>query len=179
MPTMTARIGRERTLTGLARNLFVFDGPDPRADLRRAERALLTANPELRDSAAFRAGAAVVVPPGLRLRTTERVEMPAADIDGAVAEAEQRVRDAAVVLREAFGQARSCDKRSLERLGDPRFMAELERRSPDAAKLAPAARQSLVAELEMLESLSDRFTGAIETALSDLAALQDRDLPKP
>ncbi|MEO0914970.1 MAG: hypothetical protein AAFY59_18635, partial [Pseudomonadota bacterium] len=71
MPTRIATLGRERRIATLARRVFEIEGPPRGEEQRRAEAALLRANPQLATAEGFRPGAAVVVPAVAGLRLTD------------------------------------------------------------------------------------------------------------
>ena len=70
MATAIARIGREKRLATLAKNLYVIEGDEATELQRRAERALLRQNPCLAAADGFAAGRMRLVPPVPGLRTT-------------------------------------------------------------------------------------------------------------
>lgn len=172
MPGAIARIGREKRLRTLAQNLFVIEGPNKAANLRRAERALLRQNPWLADPQAFRPGAVVLVPSDIGLATTPRVERPAADLQGLLQASTQRLQMSEKVMREGFAKSDERTKVALTRLEDPTFLRELKKAAPEAAKLVPHAVRSLKQRMDENRKRETEIAHAIQEAISDIDRLR-------
>ena len=179
MPTATARIGREKTLRTLAERLFVVDGPDKADRLRRAERALLRANPALAAEDAFHAGAVVVVPSDTGLATHPRVERAAGDPDGLLLETRARLRLAATTARGGFALAEKRAGAALAQLGDSAFVRKLREASREAAALAPQAAEAIKARTAASERHQRAVLAAIEEALAEVDRLEGRLKRRP
>lgn len=173
MPRTIATIGRERSIGTLAQRLFVITGPNKKADLARAERALLRDNPALAEAEGFRSGAIVVVPSDIGLATTDRVERSRADRDGLLQESVLRVQMSEAVARKRFAESQAETKAALERLNDQRFTEQLKKSAPDAAKLVQEARKSLESRMAEDEERQAKMTNAIEEAIAALVELRN------
>lgn len=172
MPRAIARISREKRLRTLAQNLFVVEGPNRQADLRRAERALLRDNPWLADPEQYRAGAVVLVPLDLGLRTTPRVEVAAADLEGLMQEAIQRLKMTETLIRDGLGRSLERNEKARAQLEDQAFRRELQRSSPEAAKLVPAATKSVAEALERNQKLESELSQAIGAGIEQIEQLR-------
>jgi hypothetical protein len=179
MARAIARIGREKRIRTLAQNLYVIEGANKAADLRRAERALLRENPALADAAAFRPGAAVLVPADLGLATSDRVEKPRPDLDGLLLEATVRLQMSETVLREGFARSREGAKLGLERLQDQRFVRALAKAAPATAKLVPSAHKNLEEQMAEAEKREAEVAEAIRAAIADIDHLRRLARKKP
>ena len=172
MPRAIARISGERSLRALAQNLFVIEGANRQADLRRAERALLRANPRLANREAYCADAIVLVPSDLGLRTTPRVEIAAADLDGLLQEATQRLAVTETLAREGLARDTEAAEKALARLDDPAFIKDLQGNSPEAGKLVPTAAKSLAEITERNRKLEEELSQAIGAAVAQVERLR-------
>jgi hypothetical protein len=172
MPRAIARLSREKRIRTLAQNLFVIEGPDEKENLRKAERALLRANPWLAKPEAYRAGAIVVVPTDIGLDTTSRVEPATGDLDGLLQEAVQRLKTAETLVRGGLERGTKDAEQAAKRLDDQRFVGELKKNSPEAGKLAAVARKNLADVAERNKKLEGETTQAIAKAIEEVERLR-------
>lgn len=181
MPIAIAKLGRERTLATLARRVYRIEGEGSAERQRRAEAALLAANPRLATAAGFRHGAAVVVPPVAGLEHTADVAAAATGdrpLTGATA---LRLQALESRVEDGFRRAETHRKESLERLSDSRFVAEARKALPESVEVIAKAREHLARDEEQAAAAEQRLRGAIESALEGLEkldALGRRVLPR-
>jgi hypothetical protein len=172
MATAIARIGREKRLQTLVQNIFVIEGPNKAVDQRLAERALLRANPWLADPEAFKAGAMVLVPSDTGLTMSERVERPGADLQGLLQEVTQRLQMSRSVVRQGVAKSDERRRAALEKLGNPNFIGELKKNSPEAAKLVPSLTDNLKRQADEEQKREAAFETAIEAAVLEIDRLR-------
>jgi len=173
MPLATARISRERTLPTLVRNLFVIEGPDAAGQARRAEAALLRANPHLADRDNFAAGTVVAIPSDIGLKRTERVAVRTEGIGGLLSESAERL-DLVVALARDRLKAEATDAKSyLERIEDDRFRRAVTSQSPDGAKLLEEARKTQGQRAETVDTRMKALAEAAEAAQAEIRRLME------
>lgn len=174
MPTTRiATLGRERTLATLARKVFQIDTGRGSADiLRRAEAALLRANPRLSDPDGFRPGGTIVVPvlPGVDLSAD--VTVAAANGDGLGSETGLRLQAAAGRIEDAFTQAARARQELLARVGDRRFLTEAAQNLPEAGDLLRRTADRLRREEAQAEETSQRLQAGVAAAAEALDRLE-------
>lgn len=181
MPTSVARLGREKRIETLAKNLFVIDGPDKAGKLRRAERALLKANPHLATEAGFTSGAAVIVPSLRGLRKSDRVSTTVADLDGLLADAAARFDACATVIGIGFTESAKRNNESLARLSDRKFVDTARKAVKESAKLIASAREHLKQESETSDARRAPLDDAVKRAQADIDRLSKlaKNTPRP
>jgi hypothetical protein len=173
MPLATARISRERTLSTLVRNLFVFEGPGAAEQARRAEAALLRANPHLADRENFAAGTVVAIPSDIGLKRTDRVAVRTEGIGGLLSESAERL-DLLLALARDRLKAEATDAKSyLERLEDDKFRRAVTSQSPDGAKLLEEARKAQGERAETVDARIKALAEATEVAQAEIKRLMD------
>ncbi|WP_171174985.1 hypothetical protein [Ruegeria sp. HKCCD8929] len=162
--TRIVKLGRERTLSTLARKVFeIGTGAGSRDLLRRAEAALLAANPRLRSADGFRTGASIVVPAVAGLRPTGVVIRADLGGDALGVEAELRLQVAASRVEDAFQTAAVDRKQTQERISDRNFAAE-------ARRALPETRDHIAKTLERFERDEQTETEARERMLKNIDA---------
>ena len=171
MPTSVARLGREKRIATLARNVFVIEGPDKANQQRRAERALLKANPQLATEADFTAGASVIVPSVRGLRTTDRVSTTTAELDGLLADAAVRLAESATLIEIGFARSAKRSEEALARLDDREFVATARKAVKESAKLMTSVRKRLVQDSETADARNATLKNAVKRALADVDRL--------
>ncbi|WP_299706810.1 hypothetical protein [uncultured Tateyamaria sp.] len=173
MPTRIATLGRERRIATLARRVFDIEGRPRGEAQRRAEMALLRANPQLATEAGFRPGASIVVPTVVGLRPTEAVSMARADARGLTEEARLRLQTGSAVITSRFALSEQRSKALRAQLSSRAFRQEVKEALPEALPLAEAANARLEEEQATNRERSAAFQAGIEQALDAVQALQD------
>jgi len=138
------------------------------ADAKRAEAAILRANPHLENLRALPRGTVVVVPavPGVRAAATSDSEIPTAD-------AIREIRGSVDVYQKKLNEALSNERAAVTALGELLKSKELKaamRESPDAAKYverATAAAKSRAGEVDVRAG----FVKGLSKARADLEEL--------
>jgi hypothetical protein len=171
MPLREIRLGREKTLSGLANRLFVFDGPNAAEQRRRAERALLKANPMLARAEGFKPGRTVVVPmvPGLTLKDTEMTRR--VSLADGLDDAAGQLRIGAARLATDIEAARGEAEKQLARLAD-RELRKLARATiPDSEARFEKAQSGVKKRLEVKEGQGKNTLRAMEAAAGKMAEI--------
>lgn len=172
MATAIARLEREKSLSTLAKRLYVIEGESAAADQKRAERALLRANPGLSSRRAFRAGRTIVVPSDVGLATRERVSKPTTDLTGTLEETGTRLELAARLLEDQFERASASDKETMERLSDRKLVADLRAALPESPKILARASAAVKERGSLNAASSKRYEKAFEQAFAELDRLK-------
>jgi hypothetical protein len=174
MPTTIATLGRERTVATLARRVYQIEGRGSSELQRRAEAALIAANPRLSSSDGFRSGGQVVVPavPGLT-RTEEEVSTATADSKGLTLETVQRLQALGSRIDDSVRRASENRKQMLKRLGDRKFVAEARTALPESAQHISRAEDRLIREEEQAAAVSERFRKAVSAAVEGVKVLDE------
>jgi hypothetical protein len=166
-----ARLGRQTTIRELARRLF--PGQDDADGLRRAEEALVAANPALGDRVGFRPGAPVIVP-DLGGRAARRSAGRETAEPEAVLAALARSVEA---LDEAAADALAGEQRDAEAaaavLRGPEAHGAMRRRHPDLVDQLPALADLLEERAKGADARMTALRSVIGEAARDLAMLRD------
>ena len=170
MPRSIARIGRERTLPTLARNLFVLDDASP-DDRRRVERALLAANPGLARRENFEAGNTVIVPGITGFSRSDRVETNKADLTGVLRDTAARLEIGTQELKQGTASVQKRLEKGSEQLKDRRFLRLVEKVLPDGGKALEQTLKGLETERKALDTRNSDLTAAFSEARNSLANL--------
>lgn len=165
------RIRNETSLRSLAERVYDISGPSRAENLRKAESALLKANPQLRRANGFAAGTVIIVPE-VGLDRTGSVELPSADLDGALNEAAARIQQVAGEAKNGFSISQDQRKTALANLSDERFMAELVKSDRNAAKLANQAQDTLQKQDAAEEEAMARLRRSLSEASKEIDRLQ-------
>lgn len=173
MATAIARLEREKSISTLAKRLYVIEGDNAAEAQKRAERALLRANPSLSNRKAFRAGRAVIVPADIGLATRERVSKPTADLPGALEETGMRFELAAQSLEEQFEKAAAADKETMERLNDKKLVADLRAALPESPKILAKASAAIKERGPAASQIRGRYKKAFAQAFAELDRLKE------
>jgi hypothetical protein len=173
MPLATARISRERTLSTLVRNLFVIEGPDAADQARRAEAALLRANPHLADRENFAAGTVVAIPSDIRLKRTERVAVRTEGIGGLLSESAERLDLLIALARDRLKAEATEAKAYLAQIDDDKFRRAVTSQSTDGEKLIEAARKTQGERAETVEARLKTLAEAAEGAQAEIKRLME------
>jgi len=173
MPTTVATLGRERTLSTLARRVYQIEGRGSAELQRRAEAALLRANPRLSSAEGFRAGDKIVVPavPGLE-RSRDEISAAPVDRNGLNAETALRLEALGSRIQDRFRLAADERRRALERLDDDAFVAEARQALPSSIDLLAKTRERLKREEQQDTERSDALLKGVASALDSLKALE-------
>lgn len=172
MADTIAKLGRDRSLSTLARRLFVIEGPDTERKLKHAEAALLRANPHLATPEGFVAGRTVIVPGDIGLAPTDRVMRPAKSAGGLLDETGTRLEAAGAALAQRFRSGAEKDEAALGRLGDRTFLQKLRRALPESAGLLRETGETIAGRAENDRARAESFAQAIEDAQAELAGLR-------
>jgi hypothetical protein len=172
MAKTVASVGREKTLATLARNLFVAEGPNAAELQRRAESALLAANPGLAQG--LTPGAAVVVPTVPGLRPSARAAAASADLQGLLTETAIRLRTAAASAETGYAQSRARAEAALALLGDGQFVAAATKALPASRPLLAEAGKAVKERQAAEETGRAALASGIEKALAEIDALAKR-----
>jgi hypothetical protein len=174
MPMTITRIARERTLATLVRNLFVFEGRDAAAQAKRAETALLRANPHLADRAAFTTGAVVAIPADIALKRSDRDAARPEGIGGVLAESADRLDLVHAVAQVALKQEAAEASAYLERLRDDAFRRAVTSQAASGARILEEAQAAQKARLESADARTREIAAAVEAAQAEIRALMKR-----
>lgn len=171
MPTSIARIGTERNLASLARNLFVIEGENRAEMQRRAERALLRANPQLTRPEAFVEGALIIVPNVTGLRLTARISNGETSIDGLLEQTLARLEIAARTIDDGFRNSDERRNASLQLAENEGFREGARKAFPDSLELIESAVKSLTEEERASSARARALRSAVESAISEIKRL--------
>ena len=171
MPTSIATLGRERTIATLARRLYQFEGRGTNEAQRRAQAALIAANPRLSTTNGFRAGDQIVVPAVTGLKRTGNVRTSAADGEGLTNETSFRLQALGSQLEDSFHRASDRRQKTVKRLGDRRFVAEARTALRQSVEHITGARDRLRREEEEAEEVRARLRNAVSDALEGVKEL--------
>lgn len=172
MPTSLARLGREKKMSTLAKRIFVIEGPNSRELQRRAERALLRANPSLADPESFKPGAVILVPSGTGLVTTDRVSVVSADVNGALEETSIRIQMSAQLVQDSFARSAEDDEKTIALLGDRSFGAKLRKALPEGAEIIAQTAKTLKETTAANQKNRAQFDQAFKMALEEIDQLK-------
>lgn len=172
MPIAIAILGRERTIATLARKVFQLDASTGSALQRRAEAALLSANPRLATADGFRSGASIVVPSVEGLQPADTVAQADASGDGIGGETRLRFQAAASRIEDRFDRAAALRKETLGRIADRGFQTEARKVLPQSLDLIKNAHKRLLREEAEAEKTAAQFQSAISQAIEGVEALE-------
>lgn len=172
MADTIAKLGRERSLSTLAKRLFVIEGPDAERKLKHAEAALLRANPDLATADGFASGRTVIVPGTIGLAATDRVAQPNESAAGLFDEMELRLQGAGAALATRIAEAGRAVETALERVSDRRFAQKLRRALPESTEILAETRETLKQRGEAEKARAATFAKAIEDAQTELVKLR-------
>ena len=172
MPMSIATVNRERSLRTLTRNLFVFAGDDADEQLRRAETALLRANPSLANRDGFSSGVVVRIPADLGLATTARVTIPDLSVSGSLREVRTALQLAVKTAEEAFIVGEKSGKQTLNRLQDDAFQRAIKRDAPKAVRLIEQSREAIAERLDASQENREALSGVLADALEQIERLE-------
>lgn len=172
MPTRIANLGRERTVATLARRLYHIEGEGKAELQRRAEAALLAANPRLASAEGFRSGGKVVVPAVGGLTMTK--ETAAADASGAglASEASLRLQAMESLVEDRFKRAADRRQDTLSKLDDRTFNAEAKKSLPESVEQIKKTRERLKRVEEESKAAQEQLQNALASALDGMSALE-------
>lgn len=172
MPQTIAKIGRERSISALTRNLFIIDArADPQAT-KRAEAALLKANPHLKNATGFKSGARVIIPGNIRLKLTDRVEKPETSLNGLLKEASRRLELADETAREAFSRSNTNIDTAMATLKNRKFQQVVAKQSKKGSALLKASTKNQTKQLEKNKEQEENIHQIIKDTMIEIEALQ-------
>lgn len=163
MPMQIARLGRERTIATLAKRVYRTEAAEPEL-IRRAEAALLAANPRLSDKESFRSGANVVVPQVPGLEISEAVLTAQAETGGVADEAALRLAALGSALEDGYARGAARRAETAQRLKDSDFTKRARKALPESAEVLEKAAERLGKQAEEAEADRDRLLAAAERA---------------
>lgn len=172
MPRTVASIGREKTLATLARNLFLVDGPFSVNLQKRAEHALLAANPRL--AKGLEPGATVIVPAVPGLGPSARATSASSDMAGLLAETAIRLKTAAASVETSFAQSQDRSEAALALLGQRQFVAAAVKALPASKALIEQAGKAIGERQSAENTARAAMAAAIDKALTEVGTLSDR-----
>lgn len=172
MADTIAKLGRERSLSTLAKRLFVIEGPDAERKLKHAEAALLRANPHLAKAEGFASGQTVIVPGNIGLAPTERVALHDISTTGLLDETGTRLEAAGAALAQRFRERAEKDEAALGRVGDRAFLQKLRRALPESAGLLRETGETIAGRAAADRARAENFARGIEDAQKELAKLR-------
>lgn len=173
MPTKIATIGRERTITTLARRLYKIDGQGRADVLRRAEAALIAANPRLSNATGFRSGMQIVVPAVSGVAHTEEVHRAKSDDKGLTSETTARLQALGSRIDDSFTQAAQDHEQLLKQFGDRSFVAQARRALPESAEHMTRTKERLRKEQVQAEKAKEQMQKAVSSAIESLKMLDE------
>jgi len=171
MPIAIAILGRERKISTLARKIFKLEDITDGKLRRRAEAALIRANPRLATPDGFRAGASIVVPTVSGLETTENVTTANTLKQGLGSETALRLQEAASRVEDKFASASNRRRRTLEHIGDSEFVKEARKALPQSLEFINKSLERLKQEEEEAVVAAEKFQSAFKQAIEGVNAL--------
>ncbi len=172
MPQRIAKIGRERSVKTLTRNLFVVDQQTNRATTKRAEAAILRANPQLRTAKGFKSGTRIVIPGNIRLRPTKRIEAVETSLPGVLQEASERLQIGEKAAREAFSKSNREAGMAMVTLKDRKFRQIISKQSEKGAEILKAATRRQSQLLDINKKREQQLTEIVDENMKEIAVLQ-------
>lgn len=173
MPTMIAKLGREKTIASLAKRMYAIEGRNAAKMQRQAEKALLAANPRLSKKEGFRVGAAISIPRITGLKVKGEVEEAKADGAGVVEESSLRLQLLASRIEDGFRTSLDRQEEALEKMADRRFVAQALKALPDNRKILASAAKHLKERAAKDQEEAKRFETVLKQAQDSLAALNE------
>lgn len=188
MPIRITKIGRQRTIAGLAKALF--DTKGSAALQERAEAALLRANPQLAQEGGIKAGLSIIVPKVRELSANEDAA-PAtpspppssaaagveAEVESSIGLARSRVQALADLGGRSLAAALDSAKRAAKELKSEETATALLAAHPDFGERLEAVRGEADKEVKRITESGKQLRDITAQVLADLAALGDP--PKP
>ncbi|WP_380874655.1 hypothetical protein ACFB49_00430 [Sphingomonas sp. DBB INV C78] len=175
MPIRIATIGRQRTVTGIAKAVFDVKGPEA---LARAEAALIRANPQLADEGGIRPGGRIIVPPVRELRPAapEAAETADAKADDQpiLVLARERAQAMEKLAGEPLEQVIASAKEGLKQLRSQQTVDAILKQRPDLRENLEEIQKGAQEETERLAKDAGLLRETIGRALADLPAGTDR-----
>lgn len=170
MPLMIAEVNRERTVAGLVRNLFDIRGEGSAELRRRAEEALVRANPRLIQPNAVRRGVAVVVPEVVGLNLTDRVRGLDSENTGPVTERlEKDLQDLGALAETGLAAAKTQSAETVKHLKDKQLIDQISKEAPDLGKRIPELQESAETRRKEIDRRVEGIDRLLEMASEDLA----------
>lgn len=174
MARSIAKIGDEKDLTALVRALYRFDDGEDPVLLRRAARALLAANPQLRTKRGFRAGVLVLVPTIEGFTFGDRVETRQEGLDEVVTEAALRLKELAARIDERTRGSKRRRERALKLAAKAKLRDTAKMRLPSSLPLIEKSTANLREEAEAVEARGKALQDAVAVALDQVERIASR-----
>ena len=173
MPIMIGRINRERTLTGLARNVFRIEGRGSGERLRQAEEALLRANPWLVGPQGFQRGVTFIVPDVSGLRASARVRTPeASTAEQVLGQLEERLQDLSRETKATLEASSQRAKQTLKNLSSSGIRKAIEAAAPDLKEQLPEITKNAKTRAKQVAQRSAAVTQVLNKAIQDVDSLR-------
>jgi len=172
MPARIATLGRERTVAALARRLYTIDGRTKAEKQRRAEAALIRANPRLAGADGFRSGGRIVVPGISGLERSAEVSVAEPSGAGLTSETALRLQALASRLEDSFGRDREKRKQTMARIDDPQLNAEARKALRESVDFIEKTRERLRQSEEQAGAVQERLSTAVTAALEGVEAIE-------
>jgi hypothetical protein len=171
MATTIAHIGKEKDITALTNALYVFKEGEPAEQRRKAERALLAANPLLAEPENYIEGTLVIVPAVIGLTLADRVPRENAGINLLLDETTVRLKIAARRIDEAarIGEARRKAALALSR--DTGFRKSARKALPESTALIKLTDKTLKEQEKVSDAAISDLNEAIKQALVEVERL--------
>ena len=173
MPTIIATLGRERSIATLARRLYRIEGSSRSELQRRAESALIAANPRLSVAAGFRSGASIVVPAVPGLMHTEEVHRAVSDDTGLTTEASARLQALGSRIDDSFTRAAQDRERLLKQLDNRRFVTQAQKALPESAEHIAKAKERLEKDQQTAPEKQEQIRKSVSEAIESLKILDE------
>jgi phage tail protein X len=176
MPIRITKIGRQRTVAGLAKALF--DTKGSAALQERAEEALLRANPRLAEEGGIKPGSSVIVPEVRDLGAKEAAADGKDESEAAIGLARGRAQALADLGGRSLEAALGGAKRAARELKSEATATALLAVRPDFRARLEAARGEADKEVKRIADAGKELRKVTALALDDLAALGDAVKPE-
>ncbi len=173
MPQTIAKIGREKTLKTLTRNIFVIDAQTDPAKIRNAEAALLRANPQLSKREGFTNGATVAIPGNVGLRLKERDKLDTNETaPDALDEATVRLQITEKALRDSFALSNKNIDQAMATLKDRTFARSVAKQSEKGTELLKAAAKRQIDIQKKNKNAEEEMSQILKESMVEIEALR-------
>jgi hypothetical protein len=175
MALRIAHIKREKSLAAIARRVYRIEGPQAAELTRRAEVALLAANPTLGERAGFRAGGRVVVPSIAGLSPADAATTEASSEAAGVLEAiEGEFAAFSGRAEDAFQRAGKEAEKTAAELKSRALQQIIEKNAPALAAHLPEIQKNVDEDVKTLKARRAAVATALREAREDLATLSKK-----
>jgi hypothetical protein len=171
MPISVVQINRERSLAGVAKRAYRIEGADAAEKTRRAEAALLAANPHLGKRSGFKPGAHVLVStvPGLD-KADEAIS--AGKQAGAIVETVGRsLAELSKSAADALAGVEQQADQTVKNLKSAKLRKSIEKSVPALVPKLPAIQDAAAKRADKAKARQAALATVLERAQGDLAKL--------